>query len=260
MAKRFLDQLAKVPEDELSKDSLCMICHRDYGTDSADVAVRLPCNHHVGLECISTWLSPDKRDCKNSCPMCRRVFFDVINEEDEEEYRREVLRRVGQPPQEGHAQGDNPRWYGYFLEAAAEQYQESLTRARAFLVRNTRGRDAVEREERFRLSYPTLEDMESHIANQATAFRTLAVREVMLYFELGRDGFLPPLVGHIRPLNAEQLEALFRELQRRGAFEPDLHPFEHYEELTDDQMWLLHREEGESFSTEEGGYWSLSLA
>ena len=50
MAKRFLDQLAKIPENELSEDRCCMICRQDYGTDSLDVAVRLPCNHHVGLE------------------------------------------------------------------------------------------------------------------------------------------------------------------------------------------------------------------
>ena len=94
-----------------------MICHREFGTDSADdIAVRLQCNHHVGLECISIWLSiPDK----NSCPTCRRVLFDVIDHEDVEEYRRKIVRRVGQPPQEGHAQ--LPTWYDYFVEAAAEQ-------------------------------------------------------------------------------------------------------------------------------------------
>lgn len=50
MAKQFLDQLAKIPENELPKDGFCMICHREYGKDPLDVAVRLPCNHHVGLE------------------------------------------------------------------------------------------------------------------------------------------------------------------------------------------------------------------
>lgn len=50
MAKQFLDQLVKIPEDELSKGSCCMICQREYGTDAADSAVRLPCNHDVGSE------------------------------------------------------------------------------------------------------------------------------------------------------------------------------------------------------------------
>lgn len=196
--------------------------------------------------------------------MCRRVFFDVIDEEEEEEYDRHVLSRVGRPPQLGHARGEFPRqrptWYGYFVEAAAEQYQESLIRARALLVRNCPGRNEVEREERFRSFHSSPEEMESHIANQATAFRTLAVREMMLYIKFGHEGSFPPLVGPIMgPLNAEQLEALFRVLQSKGAFEADLHPLRHYDGLTDHQMWLLHREEGESFCTREGGFWSLAL-
>ncbi len=262
MAAQFLDQLVKIPKRELSKDSYCMICHRDYGTDSLDAPVRLPCNHDVGFECISIWLS---REAKNSCPMCRRVFFDVVEEDDEEdededeeeeeeeERYREILRRVGQPPQEGLARGHAPRlynaWYDYFVQAAAEQYQESLIRARVFVVGDFAGR-----------SHSTVEELRSHTASQATAFRTLAVREMILYNVFRRDAGLPPLEGPIRaPLNEEQLEALFQELRQRGAFEIDLHPFENYHGLTDREMWLLHRDEGESYSTQEGGFWSLSL-
>lgn len=181
--------------------------------------------------------------------MCRRIFFDVIDEEDEEEYRREIIRTVGEPPQEGHARGDTSTWYGYFVEAAAEQYQESLTRTRAFLATNAPGR-----------SYSTPEAVEDHVEGQAMAFRTLAIRETLLYIEFGRDGVFPPMMVPIRgPLSAEQLETLFQELRRREAFDIELHPFEHYHGLTDREMWLLHREEGESYSTAEGGYWSLSL-
>ena len=50
MAEEFIDGLPRIPQNELSEDSSCMICFRKYGTDSADIAVRLPCNHHVGLE------------------------------------------------------------------------------------------------------------------------------------------------------------------------------------------------------------------
>lgn len=56
-----------------------MICLITYGTESKDdgaveAAVRLPCGHDVGAECIRTWLSPDK-EAKNSCPACRMSFF-----------------------------------------------------------------------------------------------------------------------------------------------------------------------------------------
>ncbi len=250
MATQFLDQLVRIPKKELSKDSYCMICHRDYGTDSLDTPVRLPCNHDVGFECISIWLS---REAKNSCPMCRHVFFDVVEEDDDEERYREILRRVGQPPQERLARGHAPRLYNagydYFVQAAAEQYQESLIRARVFVVGGFAER-----------GHETLEELRSLTASQATAFRTLAVREMILYNVFRREAGLPPLEGHIRgPLNEEQLEALFQELRRRGAFEIDLHPFEHYHGLTDREMWTLHRDEGESYSTQEGGFWSLSL-
>ena len=172
----------------------------------------------------------------------------MVDKEDEEEYRREILRWVGRPPQEEQARGNTSRWYRYFGEAAAEQYQESLTRARAFLARHPPG------------GTYSAEENEYYITNQATAYRTLAVREMLLYMEFGRDGAFPPIRGPIRgPLDAEQSEALFQELRRRGAFELDLHPCEHYHGLTDRQMWLLHREEGESYSTAEGGFWSLSL-
>lgn len=198
--------------------------------------------------------------------MCRHVFFDAIDEAfdviegtEQERYEREIVRTVGQPPQEGQAPSDLPvgPWYSYFVEAAAEQYEESLTQARTFFARRFRGRDEVEREENFQLPG----EFDYRIVNQATTFRTLAIRDVLLYLEFGRDrnGNFPPLNEPVRPLNEEQMEALFQELRRRGAFEPDLHPFPHYEGLTDREMWLLHREEGESYTTSEGGFWGLML-
>ena len=178
--------------------------------------------------------------------MCRRVFFDVIDEEEEQQHYREILRRIGRPPHEGHEPEGSLTWqntsYDYFVEAAAEQYHESLAEARRFFERRSQ-------------SYE-----EHHIESQATAFRTLAIREMLLYSKFAREGALPPVVAPISgPLNAEQLETLFHELVRRGAFDIELHPFPSYQGLTERQMWQKHREEGESYSTWEGGYWSLSL-
>ena len=167
----------------------------------------------------------------------------MIDEEEEEQHFREILRRVGRPPQERQASDyTSPMWYDYFVEAAAEQYEQSLRLAEAYLRR----------------TYPGYQ--QHHIESQATAIRTMPIRDVLLYWKFASDGSLPPLVGLIRPLNAEQLEALFQELRRRGAFDIELHPFPSYEGLTDRQMFLRHRQEGESYSTWEGGYWSLSLA
>ena len=77
--KQFLEQLPKIPLGELPAGSSCMICLNTYGAQSAENGiiespVRLPCTHHVGLECITIWLSADKTG-KSSCPYCRKSFL-----------------------------------------------------------------------------------------------------------------------------------------------------------------------------------------
>ncbi|KAL9137521.1 MAG: hypothetical protein Q9175_001264 [Cornicularia normoerica] len=94
MAPGFLDQLPKVNSRDLPSDAECMICQEEYGTVASDNGViehpvLLPCLHHVGSECIATWLSPEDGP-GNSCPMCRTVFFpsqseDYIDEDEDEE-------------------------------------------------------------------------------------------------------------------------------------------------------------------------------
>ena len=39
-----------------------------------EVALRLPCQHLIGSECIRLWLHPDGA-AKNSCPYCQHEFF-----------------------------------------------------------------------------------------------------------------------------------------------------------------------------------------
>lgn len=179
--------------------------------------------------------------------MCRRVFFEVIDEEEEERQYRVIMRSVGLPPQERHGPEGSLTWqgvrYDYFVRAAAEQYQESLREARAFFERRSE-------------SYQP-----HHVESHATAIRTLPAREMFLYAKFAREGALPPVAAPIRgPMAAAQLEALFQELRTRDAFHIELHPFASWHNLTDREMWLRHREEGESYSTWEGGFWSLSLA
>ena len=79
MAEAFLRQLPKVEKDILPKGSDCPICQEKYGTISpntwsTEVALRLPCQHIVGSECIRLWLHPDEA-AKNTCPYCRYEFF-----------------------------------------------------------------------------------------------------------------------------------------------------------------------------------------
>lgn len=66
--------LRTLPRDE------CPICKEPYGQKAPDTgikehAVRLPCDHVVGRECIAMWLAPESN--KNTCPLCREEFFPV---------------------------------------------------------------------------------------------------------------------------------------------------------------------------------------
>ena len=73
MAQTFVSQLPTVPKADVVHGDKCLICHETY--DSED-AVRLPCGHEFGLECLRIWLSPTHR--KNSCPLCRHELFPAI--------------------------------------------------------------------------------------------------------------------------------------------------------------------------------------
>lgn len=90
IVKFFLDDLRPVDIAGLeSEDRKCVICAEDYTTDSHR-AVRLPCNHCFGEQCITKWLSPfipwrpaagltrrmtENHPGANTCPNCRHVFF-----------------------------------------------------------------------------------------------------------------------------------------------------------------------------------------
>ena len=85
MAEAFLNQLPCVGRGILGEeDQRCSICMEDYGTTQSatgiiERAVKLPCNHIMGSECISIWVSsPTKGGSgNNTCPICRRVLFQV---------------------------------------------------------------------------------------------------------------------------------------------------------------------------------------
>ncbi|KAL9071981.1 MAG: hypothetical protein Q9161_003913 [Pseudevernia consocians] len=91
MAAVFLARLPKVGRGILAQeDQRCSICMEVYGTTPSasgiiERAVRLPCNHVIGSECISLWLtpSPSQRSSNNTCPVCRYVLFEASSQETE---------------------------------------------------------------------------------------------------------------------------------------------------------------------------------
>ena len=85
MAEQFLHQLPRVRRGVLGKsDQRCFICMEDYGTVPSangiiERAVRLPCGHIMGSECIAIWVSSTAGAGKknnNTCPVCRHVLFE----------------------------------------------------------------------------------------------------------------------------------------------------------------------------------------
>ena len=79
----FLASLPKVRPTSLPEDDrTCAICQDKYGErPDSENAVKLPCGHHMGASCVENWFSPDGSN-KNTCPLCREMFFELEDEED----------------------------------------------------------------------------------------------------------------------------------------------------------------------------------
>lgn len=191
----------------------------------------------------------------------------------------DVLRMVGQagrPPQEGEEvphmeagevnERDRIRsWWPEFFETTTAQYEESIRSARA-VVTTPRVAPAGANMD-YWSPYPYLQLSVSEPINPeeidtqhldkvvqalATAFRTLSFRESLVYSilrDLGAGARLPSRIeDDLRPLRAEQEEALFREMERRGAF-PERDFARQYTGLTNRERWRVHREEdGETWN------------
>lgn len=66
--------LPHVPLSDLPASSECIICHERFtASSSSERAVRLPCNHVVGCDCIREWFSKGN----GSCPICRHQCIDI---------------------------------------------------------------------------------------------------------------------------------------------------------------------------------------
>lgn len=85
MAASFIESLPNVGRGVLDKENQqCCLCREEYGTEPStrgiiERPVKLPCDHIIGSECITLWLTTGGG---NSCPMCRRIFFPRQGPED----------------------------------------------------------------------------------------------------------------------------------------------------------------------------------
>ena len=84
MAQLFLRTLHPLSNNVLTPESRCMICLIPYNTipfegHIPEHAVRLPCNHDVGSDCIARWLFQDNDN--NSCPYCKTKLFQTLDQQ-----------------------------------------------------------------------------------------------------------------------------------------------------------------------------------
>lgn len=104
LADKFLNQLPTVGLTELEANSECDICHESYTTDGEN-AIRLPCGHILGSECISLWILPTTGQGQNTCPFCRRSLYQSRQEwkaHTSDERNAEMRGQMGQLFGRGH--------------------------------------------------------------------------------------------------------------------------------------------------------------
>ena len=138
--------------------------------------------------------------------------------------------------------------YEHFLHRSTEEYSESLRRARtiesapppappgfvpfseAEWERQQLANGATSAEVADERLYRA-DSLESRIESLARSFRLLSFRETLLYICLQNDGAqIPRIESPLVGLNAEQEEALFLEMERRGAFDRIYHVYFGYPE------------------------------
>lgn len=230
MAKAFLAQLVTIEEP---RDEQCMICIEAYGTTVSDgavaeKAVRLPCGHVLGSECIALWLLPEKSN-QNSCPCCRSELF--------------ALPRIGNNGDDGDEPEDEPAWRfrqwreewdvilgtlntqgNIYLEAQWQQWRTDWNTAATHELEHdsiqtaTAARNLLGTQLGLSQGFFDKINREWPIAEVALSLQTLRFRECRLYNHLaaGSSQYLhtPPTYS----ISKEQEDWLFKELKRCGAF------------------------------------------
>lgn len=212
MAQNFVNQLPIVSRADLVYGKRCGICREIYGTNITgsgivtEDAVRLPCGHEFGFECLSTWLSP--KESKNSCPLCRRELFPAASEVED----------------------------GFVLlhDDIEEDWNDLAS------------------------------DLDSELRANGIVHRSRPFRDWHLYSQLcGQGANLPPWrpsSTNLGPrLNSSQEEALFHELERRGAFR--VLPIPVGLLVSEREIWNFLRDQGYSYdpvyaATSGGCAWS----
>lgn len=233
MPKEFLRQL---PEVRDLMDEECLVCLQKYvptnapapgivervlsmavsrGSDPihAEHAVRLPCQHVIGSECIKRWISPLKGD-QNTCPYCVQQLFTPVK----------------------YPVSNKPHWdtlidlldgYGFTMDSDGWWFYDQTQGASALSAKDIL--DAVELAQSnagfVAAFFNPNEDRRIMVQRIAAARLTVHLREAVLYLQLKSNGADLPAIEEInseypyRTLEKQQEDALFDEFERRKVFD-----------------------------------------
>ncbi|MCJ1450230.1 hypothetical protein MMC28_000559 [Mycoblastus sanguinarius] len=264
MVEEFLDSLPDICKCDLpEEDRQCAVCLQEYcclyeyltgplNEGTSERAVRLPCNHVIGFDCIVEWLSPYK-EAKNTCPYCRSEFFPA--QEQDEGIDRTILERL-------------------YEEEWRQERQRLIEMLEALWPEGEDGvdeRDSVPTE-----VLPEYLEVRSltgivFFFQTTAAFQTWRNRTVekeeqvadyLLYIYFRSNGVdLPPWqLAQTGPGMAEELEeAMVAELDRRGAFTEEGLPASIERAASNHDTWRLLREKRYRYSLRyEHGFWELA--
>ncbi|MCJ1467048.1 hypothetical protein MMC07_005670 [Pseudocyphellaria aurata] len=73
--------VAALPAVDAPEEQSCPICMDPYADDAAEPAVRLPCRHVLGGDCLAAWL----RTGTETCPICRAPVNATATASDDED-------------------------------------------------------------------------------------------------------------------------------------------------------------------------------
>ena len=181
----------------------------------------------------------------------------------------DAFQRVASYSASTHApeetQREDGQWFERWPLPTAEQIETNEKRARLQLLRPPPP-SIFPQPSTSQTTHSPPADPETEITRLASAYRTMAFRETLLYIKLTDAGSrMPPLRSphNGADLSPHQEEMLLWELGQRGAF-TDARARPGYMGMTNRQSWNAHRAKGEVF-TYEGehvagrGYWSTEV-
>lgn len=155
---------------------------------------------------------------------------------------------------------DGQEWFERWGIPTRQQYADSEKRARQTLS-NPHPSGLLQRSSR---TYSPPADFDRRVRELASAYRTMAFRETLLYLNLEEAGArIRPLESPHKGLSAHHEAMLLWELGQRGAFkETQVRPG--HMAMTNRQSWYVHRAKGEVYTYERSpaigrGYWSTDL-